>query len=204
MTDLSKTIEARSDILNADDLIGKEMTIRVTKVSITAGEQPIAINFEGDNGKPFMPCKTVRRILVNCWGSDGNKYVGRSMTLFRDPKVKFGGLEVGGIRVSHLSNISGPVTMALTASKANKRPFTVKPLSTDQAPQANKAILEGGQTAASNGRAAYTEWLSTLSAEDKASIKHMHTAWSKAANEADAKTDAKADAPPPPDEENII
>lgn len=131
MTDLSKTIEARSDQLNADDLIGGPRTVRITKVSAntSSAEQPIAISYEGDGNKPFFPCKTVRRLLVSVWGANGHEYVGRSMTLYRDPTVKWGGMEVGGIRVSHVSHIDAPITLALTATRGNKKPFTVKPLS---------------------------------------------------------------------------
>ena len=129
MTDLTKTITPKSDQINSDDLIGRTMTIKVAKVSLCGEpDQPIAINFEGDGGKPYKPCKSMRRVLVNVWGGDGNAYVGRSMTIYRDDKVMFGGLAVGGIRISHLSDISEPVTMALTATRANRKPFTVKPL----------------------------------------------------------------------------
>ena len=140
MTDLRKTIIPKSDQLNADDLIGQTMTIRVTKVSLlTEADQPIAINFEGDNGKPFKPCKSMRRVMVTVWGPDGNAYIGRSMTLYRDEKVMFGGLAVGGIRISHMTDIDAPVTMALTATRANKKPYTVKPLKVDNAPRKQSA-----------------------------------------------------------------
>ena len=128
MTDLSNTVAPKSDQLTADDLIGRDLTIKVTKVSATGGEQPIAISFEGDSEKPYLPCKSMRRVLIMVWGKDGASYVGRSLTLYRDDKVKFGGIEVGGIRISHMSNITHPMTMALTATKANKKPYTVKPL----------------------------------------------------------------------------
>lgn len=129
MTDLRQTIAPKSDQLNADDLIGSTKTIKVTKVSLCAeAEQPIAINFEGDDGKPYKPCKSMRRVLVSIWGPDGNAYAGRSMTLYRDDKVLFGGVAVGGIRISHMTNITSPVTMALTATRANRKPFTVQPL----------------------------------------------------------------------------
>lgn len=128
MTDLRTTIVAKSDQLNADDLIGGSITITVTKVSLLAGEQPIAINYASDNGKPYKPCKSMRRVLVGAWGSDGSKYVGRSMTLYRDQDVMWGGEKVGGIRISHMSDIEGEVTLSLMASKKCKRPFTVRPL----------------------------------------------------------------------------
>lgn len=129
MIDLRTTIQPKSDQLNADDLIGTTKTIKVTKVSIlAAADQPIAINYEGDNGKPYKPCKSMRRVMVNIWGNDGNAYVGRSMTLYRDEKVRFGGVDVGGIRISHMSHINAPVTMALTAAKSSRKPYTVQPL----------------------------------------------------------------------------
>ena len=134
MVDMSKTIIAKSDQLNADDLIGRSLTIRVTGVALLAGEQPVGINYEGDDSKPYKPCKSMRRVLVAVWGSDGNAYVGRSMTLFRDDKVQFGGAEVGGIRISHMSGIDKPVTMSLTATKKSKKPFTVQPLAASNAP----------------------------------------------------------------------
>ena len=76
--------------------------------------------------------------MVNIWGADGGEYVGLSMTLYRDDKVVFGGLAVGGIRISHMSNIDRDVTLVLTASKASRKPFVVKPLVID-APRQDKA-----------------------------------------------------------------
>lgn len=130
MTDLTNTIEAKSDQLGADDLMSGPRNIKITKVSADTGssEQPIVINFEGDNRKPWKPCKSMRRLLVAIWGANGNEYVGRSVTLYRDPTVKWGGMEVGGIRISHMSHIDKPVTIALTATRGNKKPVTVHPL----------------------------------------------------------------------------
>lgn len=129
MVDMTKTVEPKSSQINYDDFpAGQSKTIKITKVSGVSGEQPIAINYEGDNGKPYMPCKSMRRVLVNCWGIDGHAYVGRYLTLYGDPSVKFGGLAVGGIRISHMSHIPETVTMALTATRASRKPFTVQPL----------------------------------------------------------------------------
>jgi len=171
------TVKPKTDQLNADDLIGgRTMTIKVTKVSLCAGDQPIAINFEGDNNKPYKPCKSMRRVLVKCWGENGNSYIGRSMTLYCDESVTFGGNKVGGIRISHMSDIKETITMALTASKANRKPYTVKPLAITKDKDIS-LLLTTGKEKSALGKDAYTEWLATLSAEDKASIKHMHAEW---------------------------
>lgn len=129
MTNMLASIAPKSDQLNADDLTGgRTLTIKITKVSGVSGEQPIAVNYDSDNGKPWYPCKSMRRVLVNVWGVDGASYVGRSLTLYTDPKVLFGGVAVGGLRISHMSHIDKDVTMALTATRANRKPYTVKPL----------------------------------------------------------------------------
>lgn len=128
MVDLSPTIVAKSDQLNADDLIGTERTIKITRVTGSDGDQPISIHYEGGDGKPWKPCKSMRRVLVQVWGAKGDEYVGRSLTLFRDPNVTFGGANVGGVRISHMSNIDKEQTFSLTVSRMQKRPYTVKPL----------------------------------------------------------------------------
>ena len=129
MSDMHQTIVPKSDQLNADDLIGRDLTIKITGVDIKGGqEQPVSIHFEGDNGKPYKACKSMCRVMVTAWGPDSKKYVGRSMTLYRDAKVKWGGMEVGGIRISHMSDIADDMTMALTMTRANKKPFTVRPI----------------------------------------------------------------------------
>jgi hypothetical protein len=67
------------------------------------------------------------RVLAKCWGGPAT-WIGKSMTLYRDEKVTWAGMEVGGIRISHLSHIPEKITMALTASKNNRKPYEVKPL----------------------------------------------------------------------------
>lgn len=133
MTDLSATIAPKSDQLNADDLIVGPKTITITRVTSkpSSEDQPTSIYFEGDNGKPYKPCKSMRRVLIQVWGKDGRAYVGRRMTLYRDPNVMFGGVAVGGIRISHMSHIDEPRTMALTATRASRKPYTVQPLKDD-------------------------------------------------------------------------
>lgn len=145
MNDMRSTIIPKSDQLNSDDLIGREMTIKITGVDIRGGqEQPVSIHFYGDNGKPYKACKSMCRVLVSVWGADASKYVGRSMTLYRDPKVKWGGMEVGGIRISHMSHIDSAITLALTVTRANKKPYTIRPLSTvkeSAPPQADTLVV---------------------------------------------------------------
>lgn len=126
---LAETIIPKSDQLNADDLISCTLTIKVTAIKgSNEPQQPVSIHYEGDNGKPYKPCKSMRRVLVSAWGANGSDYVGRSMTLYRDDSVLFGGIAVGGIRISHLSHIERDMTLALTVSRASRKPYSVKRL----------------------------------------------------------------------------
>jgi hypothetical protein len=135
MIDMSDFIAAKSDQLNADDLMDSPKTIKITKVTAApdSADQPVSIHYEGGEGRPFKPCKTVRRIMVGVWGKDASKYVGRSMRLYRDPSVSFGGMQVGGIRVSHMSHIESDKTVALLVTRGRKAPFKIQPLVIEEA-----------------------------------------------------------------------
>lgn len=135
--DMSAFIAAKSDQLNADDLAGGPRTITITGVraNTDSAEQPISIHFEGDDNKPFKPCKTVRRIMVGVWGSNASNYIGRSMTLYRDGKVSFGGMQVGGIRISHMSHMEREMIVAANSTRGKKAAHKIFPLKTEERPQ---------------------------------------------------------------------
>lgn len=129
ITDLRTTIVPKSDQLNAEQLLHGPITIRVSDIRVhNSPEQPVALHYEGDNGRPYKPCKTMRKLLVLCWGKDGSAWVGKSMTLYNDPAVKFGGAEVGGIRISHISDIERDLSVMLTTTKGKKAAYTVRRL----------------------------------------------------------------------------
>lgn len=160
VSNLRDTIAPKSDQLNADDLLGGQRIITVTKVSRCDGDQPVAINFEGDNGKTYKPCKSMRKILVFAWGDDGREWVGRRMAIFNDPEVKFGGVKVGGIRISRLSHIQADIAISLNTTKGKKSPFIIKKLPEEQRPQApanQNADVPPDQAAVDAAKAALTE-----------------------------------------------
>jgi hypothetical protein len=131
MNNMQPTIVPKSDQMNADDLIAGPRTITIRNVNIAPGtEQPVAVFFDEDEGKPYLPCKSMRRVMVALWGPDASVYSRRAMTLYRDPTVTWGGMEVGGIRISHMSHIDKTTVVVLTATKKSRKPFTVSPLAT--------------------------------------------------------------------------
>lgn len=123
MSDLSEVIKPKSDQLNADDLVSGDLTVRIREVRVnqSAKEQPVAIYYEGDNGKPWKPCKTMARALTQLWGTcDSSQFVGRMVTLYNDPNVTWAGVKVGGIRIRAVSHIPEPVEIAVSQSKGKR------------------------------------------------------------------------------------
>lgn len=130
--DLSSTIAPKSDQLNADDLIAGPRTFTVEKVTQGNAEQPVNIYLIESPGRPWKPSKSMRRVLVSAWGPDGNTYAGRHVTLYRNPDIKFGGEQVGGIEISHMTDLKGPLKLALTVTRGKKRAHTVQPLTSPE------------------------------------------------------------------------
>ncbi len=165
MNDMSSVIIPKSDQINADDLIAGPTTITINEVRIKAGEeQPVDIYFEGSK-KAFRPCKSMSRVLVHIWGPDAGKYIGRSLTLYRDPNVRFGKDAVGGIRISHMTDIpadkldDGRVIMSLTATRAQRKPHVVLPLPDTPKPAADDLGAWAHKFIAAVGRAPSLEKL---------------------------------------------
>ena len=155
--DMSRVIVPKSNQLNADDLLARPVTIKITKMTLAGeGEQPVSVSFEGDNGKPYKPCKSMARVMVHAWGADAKKYAGRSMTLYCDPSVKWAGMDVGGIRISHMSDIEKPLIMALTSSKGNSKPYTLKHLKVEAFDL--EPLVAAGRIEAAKGKEAFTTW----------------------------------------------
>jgi hypothetical protein len=130
---IAKSIIPKSDQLNAEDLLSGPITVTVTDVKQGTAEQPITIIIDGER-QPYKPCKTMRKMLVFCWSDQAANWIGKRMTLYADPDVKWAGVAVGGIRISHLSGIESQVMLMLSETKGKRKPITVKPLP-DEVPQ---------------------------------------------------------------------
>jgi hypothetical protein len=152
---LNDTIIPKSDQLNADQLIGGPMTITVTNVRRGSGDdQPVVVHYEGEAGRPFKPCLTMRKVLIFAWGEDGSQWQGRMLTLYNKRDVKWGGVEVGGIRISHMSHVPADVKLSLAVTRGKKEPIIIKRLDASDPLVAARAGLD---TAARKGMDALKE-----------------------------------------------
>jgi len=126
MTDVSFALEAKSDQLNAVDIMGAEPVIRIRDVNVKEGDQPVSIYFDGDHGRPWKPSKGMLRILAGAWGRDSQEWIGKHAQLYFEQSVKYAGKEVGGIRIKALSDIDQRgLNFSLTINRQQREPYRV-------------------------------------------------------------------------------
>jgi hypothetical protein len=125
--DLTESIVPRSDQINADDLIAGPITYTIREVRKGAAEQPFDFMLV-ETERAYRPSKTMRRVIVAAWGSDSAAYIGRRLTLYREPTIRFGKDEVGGIRISHMSGIGKLLEVKAQVSRGKRETFTIEPL----------------------------------------------------------------------------
>ena len=149
VSDLRATIVPKSDQLNAEQLLGGPMLLTITDVRVGAGEdQPVVVHYQGDNGRPYKPCKTMRKVLILAWGQDGREWVGKSLEVYNDPAVRFGNMDVGGIRIARMSDIPKDIKVSLTATKGKKALHEIKLLKVPAKAAASKQPAETPEAAA--------------------------------------------------------
>lgn len=122
------TAEPRSDQWNADDFLGGPRTFTIAKVIPGKAEQKYDIELVEGEGRVWRPPLTMLRVLIALWSDDATVWVGRRVTLFNDPTIRFGPNVVGGIRISHASHIDKAQTISVTATRGKRAPYKVEPL----------------------------------------------------------------------------
>jgi hypothetical protein len=163
--DLTQSIEARSDQINADDLIGGPITYTIREVVGGKAEAPFDFLLM-ETDRAYRPSKTMRRVIVACLGPEASKYPGVRMTLYREPSIQFGGKAVGGIRISHMSGIGGRVTVQAQTTRGKRETFTVDPLPVEPPVDPRIVALQNEwRTAVPERRAAIETEVATIKGE---------------------------------------
>lgn len=182
--DMSDTIAPNSDQLDSVDFLQGPRTFTIERVSKGDAEQPVQIHLV-DFPRPWRPGKSMRRVLVACWGADASTYVGRRVQLFCDPKVVFGGQAVGGTRIAALSHIDKAKQVPLLVARGKSAIFTVQPLP-DDAPAPAQAkqptveeLIADAERATTNdelNRIARTAAAATLTKDELGAVREVVTA----------------------------
>jgi hypothetical protein len=105
--DITSAIQAKSDQLNAVDIVGSEPVIKIREVKLflNSPKQKVWIHFEGDNNRPWKPAVGMLSIMTEAWGKLTKEWVGKHVQIFCEPTVTYGGEQVGGIEIKALSDI---------------------------------------------------------------------------------------------------
>ena len=167
--DLSTTIAPKSDQVDAVDLASGPRTVTITGIREGNPEQPVQIDL-AEFDRPWRPSKSMRRVLVAAWGADGQAYVGRRLTLYCDPTVMFGGIAVGGTRISHMSDIKTPLDVVLLLSRGKSAIFHVDPLRAPAKPAPVPVVTPERVAAASSEAELKSLWRQTQDLHARAAI----------------------------------
>lgn len=179
---IAHTLVTKSDQLNADDIVGGPITVQITGVTlIDSKEQPVIIALGGGH-RPWKPCLTMRKLLAFAWGERFTPWIGRWVTLYRDPTATWANVEVGGIRVQAMSDIPKPFTVALNEKKGKKKPITVAVLTPPKETQGHQrapytlATWKQALTAAGHDPEKVVAWLGTLGANASEFVQREYVA----------------------------
>ena len=134
--DISDTLQPNSEQLDAIELVSGPRVFLIEKVTRGNAEQPVNVHF-ADFPRPWRPGKSMRRVLVACWGADASQYAGRRVELYCDVDVVFGGKAVGGTRISRISHIEKAKSVPLLVARGKSAMFTVTPLPDAPPPNPN-------------------------------------------------------------------
>lgn len=181
------TAEPRSDQWNADDFIGGPRTFTIAGVKPGVAEQKYDIELVEGEGRAWRPPLTMLRLLLAAWGDDAATWVGRRVTLYRDETIRFGPDTVGGIRISHMSNLPGGKRFQtkVTATRGKRATVSAEPLP-DVAPAAQPYTPDHERVIGEHMKRTALSGSDVLDAARKSSGRAITTARDLTASEADA------------------
>ena len=174
--DFEKTLEAKSDQYNAADLMGREIEVTIKSIKVKrSDDQPVTITLDGHD-KFYRPSKGMRRLMAHVWEStDPQVYIGKSLTLYRDPEVRWSGKEVGGIVIGAASHIAKSVDVTIPISRTKTKTYTVKPMKNKVEPPAQvpPRNLRAEMESVAGDDEAKRKWWAGLTADEREQVRAM-------------------------------
>jgi len=128
MADVSGAMQAKSNQLNAMDILGVEPVITIASVNITneSGKPTVWVHYHGGEGRPWRVSTGMVRILSAGWGAESDNWIGKSVQIFNEPTVVYAGKEVGGIHIRAMSDIpERGIKATLSINRSKRVPFPV-------------------------------------------------------------------------------
>lgn len=206
--DVTKMCAAKSDQINAIDLVSGPRIAKITEVKLfSETEQPVHVVLDGDSKRPWKCSKTSVRTLAALYGNDASQWIGKHIEIYCDETVLWGGQAVGGIRQSKAEGIKSPKKLMLTKSRTKKETTVINPLTEDEierhykkddsitpaaqpepdAPTIDKdALFSDARENAALGKDGMRKWYVTKSKPEQAMLKEILEELQATAAKADA------------------
>jgi hypothetical protein len=128
--DIRAATKPKSDQLNYETFLTGPQTFTVSKVTPGDRDHPVFIHMVECPATPYKPSKGMLKCIAqpDGWGDKSSQWVGKAITLYGDPTVIYGGVEVGGIKVAFLSDIKGDYETLISARRGVRKPHLIKRL----------------------------------------------------------------------------
>lgn len=129
MVDISQSLLAKSDQLNAADLIDP-IAIQIDKVNYDPDRvQPLWIYYNKLEN-PWKPSKGMRKIIASdaILGLETDNWTGARLRIFRESSVKYAGKAVGGVEISEFDGITSKKSFPVRTAKMGTKAIDINPL----------------------------------------------------------------------------
>lgn len=126
--DIRAATKPRSDQLNFENFLTGPQTFTVAKVTPGDRDHPVFIYMEECPATPYKPSKGMLKCIAqpDGWGDKSSQWTGKAITLYGDPTVIYGGVEVGGIKVYALEGIESDYETLISARRGVRKPHLIK------------------------------------------------------------------------------
>jgi hypothetical protein len=128
--DIRAATKPKSDQLNYENFIAGPQTFTVSSVTRGDRDHPVFVHLVECPATPYKPSKGMLKCIAapDGWGDKSTQWVGKAITLYGDPTVVYGGVEVGGIKVGALGNIASDYETLISARRGVRKPHLIRKL----------------------------------------------------------------------------
>lgn len=128
--DIRAATKPKSDQLNYENFISGPQTFTVAKVTPGDRDHPVFVHMVECPATPYKPSKGMLKCIASPdgWGDKSSQWTGKAITLYGDPTVIYGGVEVGGIKIGALEGIPSDYETLISARRGVRKPHLIKKL----------------------------------------------------------------------------
>jgi hypothetical protein len=163
--DFGKTLAAKSDQLNAADLSGPGIVVKIVGATmVDSKEQPLILKLSGGH-MPWKPCLGMRRLMAEVTlSTSARPWLGKWIRLYKDPDVRWANKPEGGIRISGIdaSLLPSTRTFRVRDGRNSFTEYRIEPIRPQQEEGAPTADLDALLKDAGLTVADFDRWRATV------------------------------------------